>query len=139
MPRCPRCTGFLPAGAISCTACGGTFAPLEGTDRPPLRDVPAIEDPEHKRTWAWRATEVGFVVTTLLCMAVGGYGLYFEWFEGSTVGGNWLLPLFLVVGSPLVGMMGGAAFGTVTVLVEPLVRAIGGAAPKEPDATPPDR
>lgn len=143
MPRCPRCTSFLSAGATSCPACGATFAPLEGTggtaDRPPLRDVPVIEDPDQKRTWAWRATEVGFAVTTLLCLLVGGYGLYYEWFEGSTQGGNWLLPLFIVVGSPLVGLMGGAAFGTVTVVAEPLVRALGGSGRRsKSDATTPE-
>jgi len=54
-------------------------------------------------------------------MAVGGYGLYVEWFEGSTQGGNWLLPLFIILGSPLAGVMGGAACGTLTVLAGPLV------------------
>lgn len=125
MPCCPRCTGFLPPGATACPHCGATFAALEAaSERPaPLR-VADIEDPDARRSWSWRATEVGFAVTTLLCLAVGGYGLYVEWFEGSTQGGNWLLPLFIILGSPLLGMMGGAACGTLTVIAEPLLRLV---------------
>src|SRR5690349_7812196 len=119
---CTRCAAHQKAEPATCPRCGATGAmrPLgqPGAAEPATPEqTPARPVPELQTPWTRQGVELGLYLGVGLSLLMGVLRL---------IGGNWAGGLFLILGSPLVGLVAAVVFAYLVTLLEDLWYQVAG-------------